>query len=73
LAVDYKWFHEERAKNYALSHTFMLNQWKENNTVLVGYTHDGKVNQNYESAGAYGANLGYFYLIDPKLSNDVSF
>lgn len=71
LALDYMWYHEPRAKEYFLTHQFLTQKWAKQKQLLVGYTHDGKVNQNYESAGAYAANLGAFMLADPKTARDI--
>lgn len=71
ITLDYLWYKDPRAKEYLDSQTFVAKQWKDIGKILVGYTHDGNVNQNYESAGAYGANIGSFIISDPKAANTI--
>jgi len=71
IALDYEWNKELRAKKFLENSTFIRNQWKQKGKILVGYTHDGKPWENYESAVAYGANIGNFVVTDPETANVI--
>ncbi|MDE2589013.1 MAG: hypothetical protein KGL95_05040, partial [Patescibacteria group bacterium] len=71
LALDYVWYKDSRDEQYIREHQFLLQQWGKRKMLFVGYTHDGKVNQNYESAGAYGANIGAFILENKQEANNI--
>lgn len=71
IALDYQWFDEPRAKRYLEDQDFLRNEWKKNKKLFVGYTHDGKPWEKYESAGAYAANLANFVVTDPKAAKEI--
>ena len=50
IALDYKWYKDERAKDFlSKSGEFFKNEIKTKDKIFTGYTHDGKVFENYES------------------------
>ena len=50
IALDYKWYKDVRAKDYlSKSGEFFENEIKTKDKIFTGYTHDGKVFENYES------------------------
>ena len=71
IALDYQWFGETRAKKYLESQDFVREEWNKNKKILVGYTHDGKPWENYESAGAYAANLANFVVTDKEAAKTM--
>lgn len=71
IALDYIWFNESRARTYLQDHHFLRSVWQSNHQILVGYTHDGLPFERYESAGAYGANIGNFIVVDHKQAEAI--
>jgi endoglucanase len=71
IALDYQWNKEQRAKEYLTKNNFLRKEWTEKHKILVGYTHDGKPWNNYESAGAYAANLASFVVTDKKSAKEI--
>lgn len=71
IALDYQWFDDERAKKYLENQDFLQKEWNKQNKLVVGYTHDGKPWENYESAGAYAANLASLSVTDPKAAKTI--
>jgi endoglucanase len=64
IALDYQWNKEPRAKTWLTKNDFLRKEWEAKHKLLVGYAHDGKPWENYESAGAYAANLASFVITD---------
>jgi endoglucanase len=63
FALDYVWFGDLRAKDYLTlsgGRNVLLNEWKAKNMITAEYSHDGHPMSNFENAGAYGANMGWF-------------
>ena len=71
IALDYQWNKEPRAKKYLTDSDFLREEWKEKKQLVVGYTHDGEPWEKYESASAYGANLGNFIITDKKVADEI--
>lgn len=72
IALDYKWYSEERAKNLLeKSAVFLESQWNTHGKILVGYTHDGKPWEEYESALGYTLNLANFAITDPAIAERI--
>jgi len=45
--------------------------WSNKQKLLVGYTHDGKPWDQYESVVSYGANIGNFIVTDPVIAQKI--
>lgn len=72
LALDFKWNLEPRAKELLdLSGKFLLNKWKSDGKILVGYTHAGDPWEEYESVLGYSMNLTNFSITSPKTADSV--
>lgn len=71
IALDYQWFKEPRAKAYLSSSDFLQKEWDTRQKLSVAYTHDGKPWEDYESAGAYGANLAYFVVNNKAEAKEI--
>ncbi len=71
VALDYQWFGRPEAKEYLSSLSFLGQEWAENNTLFVSYTHDGEPWDRYESAVSYSGNLGYFLVEDPETAEEI--
>ncbi len=71
IALDYQWFKEPRAKSYLTKNDFLRKEWANNKKISVAYTHDGKPWEDYESAGAYAANLASFVVTDKSAAKEI--
>ena len=71
IALDYRWFNEKRAKNYLESLNHLSKEYDSKKKLAVAYTHDGQVWEDYESVAAYGANMGYFVVVDPLIAKEI--
>ncbi len=66
LALDYRWYEEERAKKVLESYRFLGDRYKQDGRLAAGYAQDGSVTENYEAPAMYGASSGYFAVVaDP--------
>ena len=71
LALDYKWYKDERAKDTVSRMSFFKKQWQEKGKIMSTYSHDGKSVKNEEVAETYATLLGYFSIIDPSLGSEI--
>lgn len=72
LGLDYKWNHDSRAKYLLdISSKFLLKKLDEDGKILVGYTHDGKPWEEYESVLGYSAALANFTVTTPKRADEI--
>jgi endo-1,4-beta-D-glucanase Y/4-amino-4-deoxy-L-arabinose transferase-like glycosyltransferase len=71
VALDYQWYKDKRALAYLKSLTFLKDEWKKEKKLTAVYTHDGKVWEQYETAAAYAADLGYFSIVDRKTADVI--
>ncbi|MDB5224761.1 MAG: hypothetical protein JWO43_383 [Candidatus Adlerbacteria bacterium] len=71
LALDWVWFKEPRAKTTLQKMKFFSDEWEKNGMLSAVYTHDGRPNQQTESAALYGGTIGYFMIADPAHAKDV--
>jgi endo-1,4-beta-D-glucanase Y len=72
LALDYKWFSEPRAKEILdQSSAFLVTKWNEDGKIIVGYTHDGKSWEKYESVLGYALSLANFTVTSPELADTI--
>lgn len=71
MALDYKWNDEPRALDYLRRMSFIREEWQNQQKLLVAYTHEGEVADNYESVAAYATNLALFELLDNKQANSI--
>lgn len=71
VALDAIWNNDGRAKNFLSSQTFLQNQWNQKHRLTASYTHDGKIWENYETASAYGADIGNFIVTNPDDAADI--
>ena len=71
VALDAIWYNSVQGKEYLETLNFLQKEWDKNGFIKASYTHDAKVWDNYESVAAYGANLGYFIVTNPKAAQDI--
>jgi endoglucanase len=71
ISMDYAWFKSPEALQYAKELRFLGDTWSKDKKLYVSYTHDGKAIDQYESAGAYAGNLGYFMLTNSQEAKTV--
>lgn len=71
LALDYKWFQSERAKEVLERMEFLEDEWRQKGKLLATYTHSGEGLQNYESPAMYGGTIGYFSVTSPPVAEDI--
>ena len=71
LSLDYFWFNEPRAKDILGQMQFLSHQWITNKESYYSYTHDGINLTNSDSPAVYGAQLGYFMIIDPTNAEQI--
>ena len=71
LSLDYFWFKDPRAKEVLNQMQFLSRQWNNNKALYNSYTHNG-VNLTVNNApSVYGAQLGYFMIIDPTNATEI--
>ncbi len=71
IGLDYYWNREPRAKNYLITLTPLQTDWQTKQRLVAAYQHDGKVWENYESAAAYGGDMGLFTVINPQEADQM--
>lgn len=71
LALDYKWYKDERSKNLLAGYSKLAKEWQSTGHIAAIYKHDGTREVNYETPATYGATLGYFDVIEPKLAEKI--
>jgi len=71
VALDYAWFKTPAAKDYLVTLKVLGDQWAKNKKISTSYSHDGKVWEEYESVGAYAANIGYFLVANPQEAEPI--
>jgi endoglucanase len=69
VALDYKWYDSQQAKEYLSTLDFLKKEYQTDNTLQATYTHDGKAKTSYESSATYGASIGYFVVQHPELAD----
>lgn len=65
VALDYKWNNEPKARAYLTSLNKLADEYIKKGKVATAYQHNGIVWEDYESAAAYGGNIGYFMVVRP--------
>lgn len=71
IALDYQWNKDKRSMTYLKKLSFLNSEWESKNKLVAAYTHDGKVWENYETVAAYGGDIGYFKVVNPKLAKKI--
>jgi endoglucanase len=71
LALDWQWSRDERAKEVLSRMNFLEKEWEDKGRLASVYAHDGKIENNSESAAMYGGSLGYFIVMDPKKAEEI--
>ncbi len=71
MALDWAWYKDDRAKQVLSKYSFLDEQWQKDGQLKTGYSHDGKVVEDYETPAAYGGAIGYFKTIKPDVADDV--
>jgi endoglucanase len=72
VALDYKWFGEQRALDYLKNSYGILNDhYLQNGKLPSGFTHDGKIADPNENPSMYATSLGYFLLVNPDTAKRI--
>ncbi len=71
LALDWKWFKDERDKQLLERMRFLTYTWEAVNAIGVRYAHDGELLDPNVAPAMYGGAIGYFLVADEKHAGDV--
>jgi endoglucanase len=71
LALSYKWFGDERAKEYLNNFSVLSEDYSERGKLATAYQHNGEPWEDYESVAAYSGNLGYFIIHQPEQAKSI--
>lgn len=71
LALDYRWYRDQRAEALLSKMRFLSQEWKKRGELSTTYGHDGAVVADYEAPAFYGGTIGYFAVADRGLAQDV--
>lgn len=71
VAVDYLINHEEQAKNYLNSLSFLNKQYEKKGKLNSSYRHDGTAVSENENPAMYATSLGYFLVVNPELAKKI--
>jgi endo-1,4-beta-D-glucanase Y len=66
LALDYQWFNDARDKQLLSKMNFLSTQWTTTGKINAVYSHDGKTVAADQNPATYGANIGYFVVMQPN-------
>lgn len=71
LALDYAWYQDPRSKQLLSRYDILANEWQSSGQIKAAYNHDGTVAADYQTPATYGATIGYFKVINPKLADVI--
>lgn len=71
LALDHKWYNEQRAVDIFKDNPFLLSEWQNNGLIANSYSRDGEIIYNESSPATVGANIGYFMLVDENIAKQI--
>lgn len=71
LALDYRWYGEERARGLLERQAVLAREWTEDRRLVAEYDRDGTRAADYESPAMYGGAMGYFAVVQPALAAEV--
>jgi len=72
LALDYKWFGDQRAYDLLmLSNKHLENEWNKNNKWFLTYDHSGQASSEFESTMVYAINLSNLVVTNPELAKEI--
>jgi endoglucanase len=71
VALDWRWYRDQRAYSYLKSLDFLSDQWANNGMLYSSYSHDGKPLTNYQSHAMYATTIGYFMNINTTYGRDI--
>ncbi|MFI5212497.1 MAG: glycosyl hydrolase family 8 [Candidatus Saccharimonadales bacterium] len=71
LTLDWKYYHEPRAKQVLQKYTTLSDSWSKNGKLDAIYSHDGQVVSTDSVPASYGANLGYFIITNPTQAKAI--
>ncbi len=71
LALDYKWYGDQRAKDVLAKYGYLSQKWYESRQLKGVYAHNGQQLVDYETPAFYGGTLGYFDVIDPEAAKNI--
>ena len=66
LALDYQWFNDARDKDLLGKMSFLSVQWTTTSKLNAVYSHDGLTVSADQNPATYGANIGYFVVMQPN-------
>lgn len=71
MALDWTWNKDIRAKQILAKHQFLGTQWNANKSLAAIYSHTGAIVSNDQAPAAYGANIAYFIVEQPKQAEQI--
>ncbi|SDX96566.1 endoglucanase [Modestobacter sp. DSM 44400] len=71
LALDYRWYGEERGRQLLDREAVLARQWTANHRLVAAYNRDGTPAVDYGSPAMYGGAMGYFAVVQPALADEV--
>lgn len=72
VALDYQWNRDARAYDYLSSLSVFSILYKNGEYKLASsYSHDGKVQEDYENPTMYSTSIGYFMVIEPEMAKKI--
>jgi endo-1,4-beta-D-glucanase Y len=71
LALDYEWFHDARDKQLLSNMSFLGTQWATTGKLNAAYAHDGPTVSADQTPATYGANIGYFNVMNPSQARQI--
>lgn len=72
LALDYRWYGDERVQSYFQSLSVLSDEWKQKQKLAVIYDHAGQPRDSGEDSGIYaGSGVAFFSVINPALADQI--
>jgi endoglucanase len=71
IAMDWRWFEDERAKMVLGKFEFLETEWNTSNFISNTYAHNGEKLDSNDSPSVYGTSMGYFAVVNPVLAEEI--
>ena len=71
LALDHRWYGEERARQLLERQSVLARTWTAEQRLVAGYDREGRPAADHEAPAMYGGALGFFEVVEPALARDV--
>lgn len=72
IALDYRWFNEDRARKYLeMSFRFLDDYYTKSRKLPTSFSHEGEVLIDTENPSMYATSLGYFITVKPSVAKKI--